>query len=57
MEGDADWNGVGHNAVARFNGIDYLVFHAYDAKDSGKSKLRIEKLTWPNNWPVVDRRR
>ena len=53
LEGDAKWHGVGHNAVANFNGIDYLVCHAYDAADKGRSKLRIEKLDWLNGWPVV----
>ncbi len=52
-EGDKNWNGVGHNAVAAFNGDDYLVYHAYDAKDNGRSKLKIEKITWWNDWPVV----
>jgi arabinan endo-1,5-alpha-L-arabinosidase len=57
LEGDKNWNGVGHNAVANFNGIDYLVFHGYDANDNGKPKLRIEKLNWINGWPVVARQR
>jgi len=56
LEGDKNWNGVGHNAVANFNGTDYLVFHAYDANDNGKPKLRIEKISWVNDWPVVRRR-
>ncbi len=55
LEGDANWHGVGHNAVATFDGTDYLVFHAYDASDSrGRSKLRIEKLAWDEaGWPSV----
>ena len=53
MEGDKNWNGVGHNAVVHFNGTDYLVFHAYDAADKGRSKLRIEKLSWPGGWPAL----
>ncbi|RYF94099.1 MAG: arabinan endo-1,5-alpha-L-arabinosidase [Chitinophagaceae bacterium] len=56
LEGDKDWHGVGHNAVAALDGTDYLVFHAYDAKDKGRSKLRIEKLKWINGWPVLERR-
>ena len=56
LEGDKNWNGVGHNAVANFNGDDYLVFHAYDANDNGKPKLRIEKILWFNDWPMVRRR-
>ena len=56
LEGDKNWYGVGHNAVAGFNGTDYLIFHAYDAADNGRSKLRIEKIFWFNDWPVVGRR-
>ena len=57
LEGDKNWNGVGHNAVANFNGVDYLVFHGYDANDNGKPKLRIEKLNWFNGWPFIARQR
>ena len=54
LEGDKNWYGVGHNAVATFDGTDYLVFHAYDAADKGRSKLRIEPLGWDAaGWPVV----
>jgi arabinan endo-1,5-alpha-L-arabinosidase len=53
LQGNADWYGVGHNAVADFDGISYLVFHGYDARDNGRSKLRIEKLVWENGWPRV----
>ena len=54
MKGDANWYGVGHNAVCRFDNIDYLVFHAYDAADNGKPKLRVEKLKWDDSgWPSV----
>lgn len=55
LAGDKDWYGVGHNAVCTFDGVDYLVFHAYDAADNGRSKLRIEPLLWDKDgWPVVD---
>jgi arabinan endo-1,5-alpha-L-arabinosidase len=57
LEGDKNWHGVGHNAVANFNGTDYLIFHGYDAADNGRSKLRIEKIGWFNDWPSVERRR
>jgi len=53
LQGDASWHGVGHNAVADFDGQDYLIFHGYDAKNKGISKLRIEKLKWEKGWPVV----
>jgi len=53
LEGDKNWYGVGHNAVATFYGIDYIIFHGYDAADNGRPKLRIEKLKWENDWPVI----
>jgi arabinan endo-1,5-alpha-L-arabinosidase len=56
LEGDKNWNGVGHNGAYTFDGTDYLVFHAYDAADNGKSKLRIEKINWFNEWPVIIKR-
>jgi arabinan endo-1,5-alpha-L-arabinosidase len=55
LEGNKSWYGVGHNAVALFNGNDYLVYHAYDANDRGRSKLQIEKIIWVNGWPSVER--
>ncbi len=54
LAGDEQWYGVGHCAVANFDGTDYLVFHGYDAADQGRPKLRIEKLSWDNaGWPSV----
>lgn len=55
LAGDAKWYGVGHNGTYTFDGVDYLVFHGYDASDDkARSKLRIEKLTWDaDGWPVV----
>ncbi len=55
LEGNKDWHGVGHNSAYTFDGIDYLVYHGYDAADGGKSKLLIRKLNWDSDgWPVVD---
>jgi arabinan endo-1,5-alpha-L-arabinosidase len=55
LAGDAHWYGVGHCAVCDFDGVDYLIFHGYDASDAhARSKLRIERLTWTGDgWPVV----
>ena len=54
MQGDANWNGVGHNAVCTFDGKDYLIFHGYDAHNKGRSKLRVEELSWDESgWPIV----
>lgn len=54
LEGNKDWHGVGHNSVYTFDKKDYLVFHGYDAADNGRSKLRMETLTWDKaGWPQV----
>ena len=54
MEGNEQWHGVGHNAIAESNGNDYLLFHGYDAHDEGRSKLRIIRLTWTKEqWPQL----
>lgn len=55
IEGDERWAGVGHNSAYTFDGTDYLVFHAYDSQDEGKSKLKIAEITWDaQGWPVID---
>lgn len=52
IQGNSTWPGVGHNSVYTFEDKDYLVFHAYDAADEGKPKLKIEELLWDSNgWP------
>ncbi|MFD1875074.1 arabinan endo-1,5-alpha-L-arabinosidase [Hymenobacter bucti] len=54
LQGNADWFGVGHNAVATFDKVDYLVFHGYDGHDKGRPKLRIEPIIWnAAGWPTV----
>ncbi|GHT28610.1 hypothetical protein AGMMS49574_03260 [Bacteroidia bacterium] len=53
-QGDANWYGTGHNGMLNADNKDYLIFHAYDAADNGRSKLRIFQLNWDKeNWPVV----
>lgn len=48
------WAGPGHNGVFSENGVDWLVYHAYDIKLNGVSKLRIEPITWDaDGWPSV----
>ncbi|MEO3404200.1 family 43 glycosylhydrolase [Mucilaginibacter sp. CAU 1740] len=53
LAGDEHWYGVGHNGVSTFDDVDYIIFHGYDAADRGISKLRVEKLDWVDDWPVV----
>lgn len=54
IQGDnKEWYGAGHNSAYTFDGKDYIIYHGYDAKDRGRSKLIIEELKWENGWPVV----
>ena len=54
LQGNEDWYGVGHNAVATFDEQDYLIFHGYSAKQNGAPKLLMRTLKWQNGWPVTD---
>ena len=51
VEGNENWYGAGHNSVYAFDGKDYMFFHAYDAEDGAKPKLKIKELSWENGWP------
>ena len=52
---DARWKGPGHEAVLRDGRQDYLVYHAYDAQDNGRPKLRVSKMGWDREgWPKVE---
>jgi arabinan endo-1,5-alpha-L-arabinosidase len=54
VQGDANYPGVGHEAVVTFDGSDFLIYHGYDAKDNGRSKLIIKKLRWDEaGWPLI----
>lgn len=54
LQGNDRWSGVGHCSVFSENGIDYLIFHGYDKKDNGKSKLIITQINWIDDWPVIN---
>ena len=54
VQGDnKEWFGAGHNSAYTFDGKDYIIYHGYDAKDRGRSKLIIQELKWENGWPVI----
>lgn len=48
------WRGPGHNGIYQEGDTDWFVYHAYDAKQGGISKLRIESLGWDKEgWPYL----
>jgi arabinan endo-1,5-alpha-L-arabinosidase len=54
IQGDnKEWFGAGHNSAYTFDGKDYIIYHGYDAKDRGRSKLIIQQLKWDNGWPML----
>ena len=40
------WKGPGHNGMLIEDDVYWMVYHAYDAKQIGIPKLRIESITW-----------
>lgn len=54
LQGNDNWYGLGHNSVYTFNQKDYMFFHAYDAHDDGKPKLKVLELEWDSeHWPIL----
>jgi arabinan endo-1,5-alpha-L-arabinosidase len=54
LEGAGSMRGPGHCAVVRDGDREWLVYHAYDAEDRGRSKLQVRSLEWTEEgWPGV----
>jgi arabinan endo-1,5-alpha-L-arabinosidase len=48
------WKGPGHNGILIEDGTYWMVYHAYDAKQIGVPKLRIESIHWDEEgWPSL----
>jgi arabinan endo-1,5-alpha-L-arabinosidase len=48
------WKGPGHNGILIKDGDYWMVYHAYDSKQNGTPKLRIESLSWDEEgWPSL----
>lgn len=48
------WKGPGHNGILFENDTYWMVYHAYDAKQIGIPKLRIESISWnTDGWPSL----
>lgn len=54
ITGNSNWVALGHNSAYTFDGIDYLVLHAYETADNALQKLRILEINWQDGWPTVD---
>lgn len=54
LDAYGQWRGPGHNAVFSEDGVDWMVYHAYDAQINGIPKLRIESIVWDvEGWPTL----
>lgn len=48
------FKGPGHVAILQDGARDYIVYHAYDARNRGRPTLRIAMLGWSGDgWPVA----
>ncbi|MCB8985161.1 MAG: arabinan endo-1,5-alpha-L-arabinosidase [Ardenticatenaceae bacterium] len=48
------WKGPGHNGLLVEDDAYWLVYHAYDSKQNGVPKLRLESLSWDaEGWPSL----
>jgi arabinan endo-1,5-alpha-L-arabinosidase len=50
---DAGMIGPGGEFIFTGGGSDYLVYHYYDAFDSGDAWIQVRPLTWVGGWPVT----
>jgi arabinan endo-1,5-alpha-L-arabinosidase len=49
------WRGPGHNSILQENGVEYIVYHAYDAENQGVPTLRIDQLVLDaDGWPSIN---
>jgi len=59
VEGNKEWNGIGHNSIYDFDGATYFISHAYDAAHNGRPILKIiptefDKEGWPIQLKISD---
>lgn len=48
------WKGPGHVSILRDGPKDYIVYHAYDARNKGVPTLRVSEMGWSaDGWPVA----
>ena len=61
MQGDANFVGVGHNAIIRDDAGDwYIVYHGFDTSEyetygnSNRRSLLIDRLDWSGDFPHTE---
>jgi len=48
------WKGPGHNGILQDNGVEYIIYHAYDADNNGVPTMHIDQLVWDaDGWPSI----
>lgn len=50
---DDRWKGPGHNSILREDDKEWIVYHAYDARNGGTPTLRINPLEWVDGFPQI----
>jgi arabinan endo-1,5-alpha-L-arabinosidase len=51
------WSGWGGQSVYDFDGLEYVVFHAYENADNDFHRLKIAQIKWDaKQWPAIDSR-
>jgi GH43 family beta-xylosidase len=56
---NAKWVGPGHNSSVQIDGVDYMVYHAYNSNGSGGigsggRVLMVDRIDWVGGWPQID---
>jgi len=56
LQGNAWWQGPGHNSVVRHRDQDYLVYHAWSGERfRGVRPCLMDPIAWSDDgWPVIN---
>ncbi len=56
IQGNNQFRGTGHNSglITDSNGNDWIFYHAYKKGGGNNRMAMMDKVTWENDWPVVN---
>ncbi len=56
IQGNNEFKGTGHNSglITDSNGDDWFFYHAYKRGGGNNRMAMMDKITWVNDWPVVN---